>query len=42
MHDGNGDERLAVSRVGYEADYGNLKVWNLEFPRLLKDLVSLI
>lgn len=42
MHDGNGDKCVEVGRVGCEADYGNAKVWSLEFPRLLKDLKSLI
>lgn len=28
--------------VDIEADYGNMKVWNLEFPRLCEDLESLI
>lgn len=42
MHDGNTDESVEVGRVGYEADYGNRNVWNLEFPRLQKDLESLI
>lgn len=42
MHDGNTDESVEVGRVGYEADYGNRRVWNLEFPRLQKDLESLI
>lgn len=39
VHDGNGDERV---EVGYEADYGNMTVWSLEFRWLLKDLESLI
>lgn len=28
MHDGNGDERVEVVWIGYEADYGNTKVWS--------------
>lgn len=38
MHDGNGDERVEVVWIGYEADYGNTKVWS--FSQLLQDLES--
>lgn len=41
MHDGSADDG-AAGLFGYEADYGNTKVWNLDFLAKLRDLVGLI
>lgn len=33
---------MEAGRVGNEADYGNMMVWNSDFPWQLRDLASLI
>lgn len=42
MHDGYGDECVGAGWLGYEADYGNMRVWISDFLQSSQDLESLI